>query len=269
MSFEIALTLYAVVVGLIIGSYLNVVIHRLPRRESTVFPRSRCPSCGAPIRAVDNVPILSHLLLGGRCRHCRAPISWRYPLVESGTALLFVACFRRFGIEVETLVALTFGCLMIALAAIDFEHFLLPDRLTLTGLGAGLLIHLADALLPGPTPLISWATLSEALVGAVVGGGVLLAMAETWLWLKGEQGMGMGDVKMLAMIGAFLGWKGALVALFVAALAGAATGVALMVLGRADMRSRLPFGSFLAAGGLVALFAGRALVDAYLGLRWP
>jgi leader peptidase (prepilin peptidase)/N-methyltransferase len=253
---DLLLDVYAALLGLIVGSYLNVVVHRLPRGLSTVAPRSRCPSCGGAIGMRDNLPVVSWLLLRGRCRHCGAVIAWRYPLVEAATALLFVACVERFGASPEALVAALLCSLLLALAAIDAEHLLLPDRLTLPGLVVGLAVQ----------PWIAWGGLVPAVLGAALGAGILLAMWGLWLLLRGEEGLGLGDVKMLAMIGAFLGWKGVLVTLLVASVAGSLVGLALLAGGRAGPRTRLPFGVFLAFGGLVALFWGRALADAYLAL---
>lgn len=256
MSLRFFLDAYAAVMGLIAGSYLNVVIHRLPRGLSTVLPRSACPACGAPIAVRDNLPLLSFALLGGRCRACKAPIAWRYPLIEAVTALLFVACLERFGVSLATLAAALFCCLMIALGLIDLEHQILPDRLTYPGILAGLVLQ----------RWLPWGGLWQAVAGALLGGGVLLAIWGAWYLVRHEEGMGLGDVKMLALIGAFLGWKGTLVALFFASLAGALTGLALMLWGGAGMRSKLPFGSFLALGGITALFAGPEIAGWYAGL---
>jgi leader peptidase (prepilin peptidase) / N-methyltransferase len=261
---QILLGVYAAVLGLIVGSYLNVVIYRLPRGISTVSPRSRCPGCGAPIRAVDNLPLLSFLVLGGRCRSCRARISWRYPLIEAATATLFVACFLRYGLSFETAAAALFSALMLVLAVIDVDHMLLPDAITWPAIALGILLQ---PLLPwarlwdGP-----WGAVAGAAFGALVGSGILLAVWGGWYLLRHEEGMGLGDVKMLAAIGAFLGWKGVAVALFFAALSGATVGLALMAWGDYGARSKLPFGAFLALGGLVALFAGEPLVQAYARL---
>jgi leader peptidase (prepilin peptidase)/N-methyltransferase len=257
MDPRLLLELYAGALGLIVGSYLNVVIHRLPRSESTVLPRSRCPHCGALVRARDNLPLLSFALLRGRCRECGVRISWRYPLVEASTGTLFVACVAAFGVSWRTLAAAVFGSLLIALAAIDFEHYLFPDVLTLPGIAAGLLISALGA---------GWIDWRQALLGAAIGGGGLWLLAQAWLLLRREEGMGLGDVKMLAMVGAFLGWQGVLVTVFLGSLAGALLGLTLIALGRFDLGSRLPFGVFLAGGGLVALFAGPALVARYARL---
>jgi leader peptidase (prepilin peptidase)/N-methyltransferase len=255
------LGIYAAVLGLIVGSYLNVLIYRLPLGISTVFPRSRCPHCEAPIRAFDNVPVLSFLLLRGRCRKCGARISWRYPAVEAATAALFLACFLRFGISLQAPVAALFCALMLALTMIDYDHMILPDALTWPGIALGILLQ----------PLVGWTRLWDgpwgavmgAVFGAALGAGILLAVWIAWYLWRHEEGMGLGDVKMLAAIGAFLGWKGVLVALFLGALSGAVVGLTLMAFRGLDFKAKLPFGVFLALGGVIALFAGEALVHAY------
>jgi leader peptidase (prepilin peptidase)/N-methyltransferase len=258
------LTVYTALVGLIVGSYLNVVIHRLPRGLSTVLPRSRCPGCDALIRPYDNIPLLSWLLLRGKCRFCKTPISWRYPLIEALTAGLFVLCFLHFGPTAQAPVAALFCALMVALAAIDVEHFLLPDRITYPGIVLGIALQ----------PLLPWARIGPgvtgallgAALGALLGAGILLAVWWGWYLLRREEGMGLGDVKMLALIGAFLGWRGVVVALFFSALTGALLGLALMAWRGLEMKSKLPFGAFLSLGGLVALFFGDRLVAAYAAL---
>ena len=240
--------------GLIVGSYLNVVIHRLPIGESTVLPASHCPGCGHTLRALDNLPLVSWIALGGRCRHCRAPISPRYPLVELAAGLAFAGAVARFGWSRRALAVAVFAAFLVALAGIDVEHFLLPDRLTLPGLALGLA---AQLVLPG-------GSLARGITGALVGAGLLLVIAGAWELLRGSEGMGMGDVKMLAMIGALLGVSGVLVAMVVGTLAGSVVGLALVARGRGDFATRLPFGFFLALGGLVALYAGEPLVALYL-----
>lgn len=255
MPSRILLDLYAVGLGLVIGSFLNVLVHRLPRGRSLVWPRSRCPWCGGAIAARDNLPLLSYLILRGRCRYCSAPISPRYPVVEAATAGLFLACVERFGATAQAAAAAVFCAFVVALAATDFEHLLLPDGLTFPGMAAGL------ALQPWLPP-----TAADAVVGMLAGAGVLFLMAELWLWLRGEEGMGLGDAKLMAMVGAFLGWQGALVALVFGVAAGAAIGLALLLAGRRGWKSRLPFGTFLALGALISLFTGHGLLDRYLGL---
>jgi leader peptidase (prepilin peptidase)/N-methyltransferase len=247
---------YAGLIGLIVGSYLNVVVHRLPHQQSTVLPRSRCPKCGAAIRALDNLPVVSWLLLGGRCRDCRAPISARYPLIELLTGLFFAGAVARFGVTASAAGAALFCAALVALAAIDIEHFLLPDKITLPGLAVALALQ----------PLLAWGSLSGALQGALLGAGVLLVMAGLWELLRGVEGMGLGDVKMLAMIGAFLGVHGVVVTLVFASLAGSVVGITLLARGSIELQGKLPFGLFLAAGAAVALFAGEPLARAYLAL---
>ena len=261
MQLQTLLGVYAAVLGLIVGSYLNVLIYRLPLGISTVFPRSRCPHCGTAIRAYDNVPVLSFLLLRGRCRQCGARISWRYPAVEAATAVLFLACFLRFGISLQAPVAALFCALMLALTMIDYDHMILPDKLTWPGIALGILLQPFvgwTRLWPGP-----WGAVAGAVLGAALGAGILLAVWIAWYLWRHEEGMGLGDVKMLAAIGAFLGWKGVLVALFLGALSGAVVGLTLMAFRGLDFKAKLPFGVFLALGGVIALFAGEALVRVY------
>lgn len=257
MSPRILLDVSFFAFGLVIGSYLNVVVHRLPRGISTVLPRSRCPRCRAPIRVWDNLPVLSYLLLRGRCRHCGGGIPWRYPLVELLTGACFVASSRHFeGRWIDFVVGCAFSAAMITLAMIDLENFILPDVITLPGIAVGLLVQ----------PLLSWSTLVEALVGVV--GGSLALYAVGWIWelVRGVWGMGIGDVKMIAMVGAFLGWQGVVFTLFVGSMSGAAVGLGLLVAGRLNQEAKLPFGVFLAFGALVHLFFGRAIIITYLQL---
>jgi leader peptidase (prepilin peptidase)/N-methyltransferase len=253
--------------GLVIGSFLNVVIHRLPREQSLVRPRSRCPACGAAIAWYDNVPVLSYLVLGGRCRSCRAPISPRYPLVEAAAAGLLVAVAARFGLTVAGVTASLFVLLLLALALIDLEHHLLLDVLTLPGLAAGVLLAPLGGSLLGPLggtvftasgPAAS--AVASSLLGAAVGALVPYLVIVAYRLIRGGEGMGLGDVKFLAMIGAFLGWKGALLTIGLGSLFGAVVGVALVAAGRGRRDTELPFGTFLALGALVALFAGAPLM---------
>lgn len=258
VTLRLILDVYAALVGLITGSYLNVVIHRLPRQQSTVLPRSRCPQCGSLIRPIDNIPLISYLFLRGRCRTCKAPISARYPFVEALTAVLFVAAVERFGPTRSAFVAAGFSALLLVLAAIDLEHMILPDRLTLPGIVIGIALQ----------PWIGWVGVKGALLGVALGAGVLLVAYGGWWLIRREEGLGLGDVKMLAMVGAFLGWRGVVVTLFLGAFAGAVVGLVLMIAGRGDVKSRLPFGTFLAAGALVALHYGTALIEGYLTLAF-
>jgi leader peptidase (prepilin peptidase)/N-methyltransferase len=240
----------AAVLGLVIGSFLNVVIHRVPRRRSVVRPASSCPKCGQPIAPLDNIPLLSYLLLRGRCRKCGAPIPIRYPLIEALTALLFGAAAYEFGVGIHLISALVLISALISLAAIDLEHGLLPNAIVGPCAAVGFVLSVLGD--PGGW----WIYLLSALA---IGGG-LLALA-----LAFPAGMGMGDVKMGGMLGTFLGPYGAL-AIFLGALAGTVVGVVLLAMGRIRRRSALPFGVFLALGGLVSLFEGPELISLYLRL---
>ena len=249
-----ALPLTAVIVfGLVLGSFLNVVIARLPEHRSLWAPRSACPGCGAPIAWYDNVPLLSFALLRGRCRACAAPIPWRYPLVEAITAALFAAAWLEFGPTPEFVVAAVLLAALVAITAIDLRHQIIPDAITLPGILAGITANVA-------TRHLSWA---EVALGIVLGGGVFFVII-----VLSRGGMGAGDMKLGAMLGAFLGWKIALFALMVGVLIGGMSAVALMALGVRGRKDAIPFGPFLALGGAAALFWGEGVVQWYVsGLR--
>jgi leader peptidase (prepilin peptidase) / N-methyltransferase len=244
------IVLVAGLLGLVLGSFLNVVIYRVPLRRSVVWPASRCPECGEAIEPKDNVPLLSYVLLRGRCRSCKARISARYPLVEALTGALFAAAAYEFGLSLRLLSALVLLCALIALAGIDLEHRLLPNIIV----GPVTLVGFALSVLENPE---NW-WLYPISAFAVAAGLFALAVAY-------PGGMGMGDVKMGGMLGAFLGPYAGL-AVFLGALCGALVGGALMSLGRMERRSALPFGVFLALGGIVALFVGPRLWGFYLDL---
>jgi leader peptidase (prepilin peptidase)/N-methyltransferase len=239
--------------GLLVGSFLNVLVHRLPRGESIMWPGSHCPKCGAPVTALQNVPVISWLALRGKCATCRAPIAVRYPAMElaNGALWVLVALKGRDWGEIASGAFLSSACL--ALLAIDAEFQILPDKITLTGLVLGLALSFFSKT-RGP---------GEAFLGAAAGGGGLFLVAFLYEKIAGHEGMGLGDVKMLAMIGAFLGAGGVLVSVLLGSLAGSFVGIAAMAAGRGDRKMRLPFGVFLAAGGLAALFFGDALLSRY------
>ncbi len=243
------------VVGLMVGSFLNVCIYRIPERRSVVWPRSRCASCDRPLAWFENIPVISYVALRGRCRTCRTRISIQYPIVELTTAALFVIQYEALGLSPLLVVRIAFGCVLIVLFAIDLEHQLLPNVITIPALCAGLIV--AIALPPG---------LVDAFIGALVGGGILFLIAEVYFRLRHEEGMGMGDVKMLAMIGAFLGWKLTILTLILASLGGSFAGVLLLVTQRGTLKAAIPFGTFLAGAALVASLYGDALVAWYLNL---
>ena len=240
--------------GLAVGSFLNVVIHRLPRQSSVVTPSSRCPGCGYELRWFDNIPVLSWLLLRGRCRKCSAPISIRYPIVEILTMIVFLVHWWVFGWTVLMAVRLLFACALIALFAIDLEHHLLPDRITLPGIAVGLILSIIVP--PGVV---------DSILGILVGGGVLWAIGEAYYRYSGQEGMGGGDVKMLAMVGAFLGWKLVLITLVLSSVMGSAIGLLVIAIKRGGMKYALPYGTFLALGALAASLVGDQLVAWYLG----
>jgi leader peptidase (prepilin peptidase)/N-methyltransferase len=241
--------------GAIVGSFLNVCIYRLPLGHSIVWPASACPYCKRQLSWYENVPVVSWAVLRGRCRTCKAPISIRYPIIEALTAVMFAFAWWYYGPGPLLASRLIFGAALIVLFAIDLEHHLLPNAITLPGIVVGF--------------LFSWFTEPgwlSSLVGIVVGGGVLYLIAEIYYRVRHEEGLGMGDVKMLAMIGAFLGWKLTLVSLMMASLSGSVIGLFLIATRRGGMKYALPFGTFLALGAAVAATAGTSLLTWYLGL---
>jgi leader peptidase (prepilin peptidase)/N-methyltransferase len=246
----------AVVAGLLVGSFLNVVVHRLPRGESIVSPGSHCPSCGAPVAPYDNLPVVSWILLSGKCRTCRAPIAVRYPLLELANGVLWALVFRgaqSWG-DFGTGIFLCSACL--ALLAIDAEFEILPDAITLPGVAIGLALSFFSLR---RTPV-------QALAGAALGAGGLFLVAFLYEKIAGQEGMGLGDVKMLGMIGALLGPSGVLVTILAASVSGSLVGLALILVRRGDGKTRLPFGVFLALGAMTALFFADPLVARYRSL---
>ncbi len=254
MAPETIVIAFATMLGAIVGSFLNVCIYRLPRKLSVVSPPSACPSCGRRLAWFENVPIIGYLALGGRCRTCHAAIGPRYAIVEALTAAMFGFGAWYYGPTLLLVSRLVLGSALIVLFAIDLEHQLLPNAITLPfiiiGLGFSIFVE------PG------W---QSALVGILVGGGSLLAMFYAWLWLRKQEALGMGDPKMLAMIGAFVGWKLTILTLVLASFSGSLVGLALIATRRARMQSLIPFGCFLAVGAAIAATVGPAILDWYLG----
>jgi leader peptidase (prepilin peptidase)/N-methyltransferase len=244
--------------GLLIGSFLNVVIHRLPRGQSLVSPPSTCPGCGTRIRPIDNIPVVSWLVLGGRCHHCRAPISVQYPIVEAVTGALFllVAWLTPAGPVLAARLILV--VILVVLFGIDLHHQILPNVITLPGIVIGFLFSLA-----GPPGWVS------SLIGIALGAGLLYGIAGAYYLVRREEGLGMGDVKMLAMIGAFLGWKAVLVTLILSSFAGALVGIGIIAFTKGTMKLALPFGTFLSLGALAAMLVGEPLVAWYSGFFVP
>ena len=246
----IFLAVVAVFFGLVVGSFLNVVIHRVPLRQSIVWPSSQCPKCGAPIKSFDNIPLLSYLLLRGKCRECRARISPRYPLVEGLTGFLFGLAVYEFGLSLALVPALVFIAVLIALAGTDLQHSLLPNAIVFPATLVGLVLSIAV------DPTRWWVYVVSAV--AIAAGLFALVFAY-------PRGMGMGDVKMGGMLGAYLGPYAAL-AVFIGALVGTLVGGVLMAMGRMGRRTALPFGVFLAVAGVLVLFVGEDIWGAYARL---
>ena len=255
MTPDTLLLVSLVLLGLAVGSFLNVCIHRVPARASVVSPGSRCPSCGYALRWADNIPVVSYALLGGRCRSCKAPISIRYPIVELITMAVFILHYVVFGADPILVPRLVLACALIVLFAIDLEHHLLPNVITLPGIVIGFLCSFLFP--PGPV---------SSLVGILLGGGSLWLIGEAYYRYAGQEGMGGGDVKMLAMLGAFLGWKLVLVTLIFSSIAGAVIGLLVIALRRGDLKYALPYGTFLSLAGLVASLYGTRIVAWYVGM---
>lgn len=248
-------TAAAALLGAVVGSFLNVVIYRLPRGESLVRPPSHCPRCGHRVRPWDNVPILSYLVLRGRCRDCGAPISPRYPLVEALTAALSALLWLRVGPAWAFGPYFVFVAGLVAVTFIDLDHKIIPDSLSLGGIAAGFAASFVTGL--GPV---------QSLLGAGLGAGLLLAVALGYRAVTGREGMGLGDVKFLGAVGAFLGWQAVLFTVFVSSLVGAAVGVAWGLARGGGLRLEVPYGPFLCLGAALYLYAGPELVGWYLGL---
>jgi leader peptidase (prepilin peptidase) / N-methyltransferase len=242
--------------GTIIGSFLNVCIVRLPANTSIVFPASHCPNCGAGIRGYDNIPLVSYILLGGRCRACKNPIALRYFIVELLMGVLSAVLFVHFGLSLVFVLCFVFTAALVVITFIDLQHQIIPDRISLPGIP---LAFLCSFVLP-------WNSWLDSLLGILAGGGILYAFALGYYLLTRKEGMGGGDIKMLAMIGAFLGWKGALATLMLAAVAGSIIGVILMALKGKDFKYAVPFGPFLALGAFCTLLYGDSLISWYLSI---
>ena len=253
--------LYLVVgtLGALIGSFLNVCIFRLPRGESIVWPGSHCPSCTHPLELYDNIPLLSYLWLGGRCRACRTPISIRYPLVETSNALGYLAIVWSFGPSwTAALYALLFSALVVVTGT-DLTHKMIPNVITIPGMVVGLL----GAVTVLPVGVIN------SVLGFTIGGGILWLLAWLSPYLFGKEGMGGGDIKLLAMVGAFLGWKPALLTIMIGSLTGSIIGISLIALHIIKRDDYIPFGPFLVLGALLSMFFAQPLLDWYQGLLGP
>jgi leader peptidase (prepilin peptidase)/N-methyltransferase len=252
------LYLFAFVLGAAIGSFLNVCIWRLPLGESIAYPPSHCPACGTSIRVRDNIPVLSYLLLRGRCHSCGAGISLRYPAVELLTGVASIALFHHCGLSPTLATYGLFVAALIVITFIDIDHQIIPDVISLPGVVLGL----AFSTLGYGVPV--W----DSVIGALLGGGILYLVAVGYHAWTGREGMGGGDIKLLAMVGAFLGWRGVLVTLILGSFSGALIGIALIAARGADSRLPIPFGPFLALGAVCALLFGEALIHWYLQIAF-
>lgn len=269
--------LSAFLFGLLIGSFLNVCILRIPADKSIVMPASSCPKCGTAIAPYDNIPVLSWLILGGKCRNCKTKISAMYPAVELLTGLLFLACYFAFGPTVDALKWAVFAALLVVLTITDLRERILPDVVNFFGLGAGLLfsfftkpidgtaLWLANRWFdfPPPQPALSFA---DAVLGAVAGSGLLWIVAEGYFRLRGREGMGLGDVKMMAAVGAFFGLQRTLMTILAGSLLGSVIGTLLIAISKKGRDYELPFGTFLGAGALLVLFFGTPALHWYQSL---
>lgn len=269
--------IFAALFGLIIGSFLNVCIVRIPNRKSIVVPASACPKCGAAIRPWDNIPVVSWLLLGGKCRACKTKISAMYPVVELLTAVLFWGCYYAFGLTMEALKWAIFSALMIVLVFTDLRERILPDVVNFSGFAVGLALSLVTkptdgtALwlanrvfdFPPPAPVTS---LADALLGAAFGSGLLWLVAEAYFRFRGREGMGLGDVKMMLMAGAFLGLKRTALTILAGSVLGSLLGLAFMMARRKGSDYELPFGSFLGMAAVLVMFFGAPVVQWYASL---
>lgn len=247
---------FSFLLGLCLGSFVNVCIHRIPLKQSLVRPASSCPHCGKRIRFYDNIPLVSYLMLMGKCRDCRQAISWRYPMVELLTGLISVSLFITYGISYQYAIFFLFAATLVAISVIDLDHRIIPDVLSLPGVAAGW----AVSLFPWS---VYWL---DSLIGTLAGGGSLYVVAVVYERVTGREGMGGGDIKLLAMIGAWMGWQALPLIVLVASLTGAVIGLVFILCAGEGYRFRIPFGPFLSLGALVYLFFGRDLIGWYLGL---
>lgn len=250
------MVLYSILIGLALGSFMNVCIYRIPQRQSIINPPSTCPNCGKKIKFYDNIPLVSYFLLMGRCRHCRHVIPWHYPAVEALTGLLSLSLFIRYGLSYQYFLFLLFIAALVTIAFIDLHHRIIPDVLSLPGI----LVGWATSFILGH---VSWL---DSLIGIIGGGGSLFLVAFVYVSLTGKEGMGGGDIKLLAMIGAWLGWRPLPLVVLISSLTGAVIGVAFLLLAGKGLRAKIPFGPFLSLGALVYFFFGPELSHWYFGL---
>lgn len=251
--------LFVFIFGAIVGSFLNVCICRLPKAESVVAPPSHCPHCNYRICWYDNIPILSYILLKGKCRACKEAISVKYPLVELLNGLLTAALFWRFGYSATFAALFIFCSALVVITFIDLEHQIIPDEISLSGIVLGFLFSF----------ILPWNNWLNSLIGILLGGGSLLLVAWGYEKMTGKEGMGGGDIKLLAMMGAFLGWKAVPFIIFVSSLSGSLIGITIMMVSKKDSKLAIPFGPYLAFAAIVYIFYGRKIIHWYLNLGSP
>ena len=254
---SIILYTFVFLLGSIVGSFMNVCIYRMPRKLSIVLPSSRCPSCNIPIKPWDNIPIVSYFFLGGRCRVCKSKISLMYPLVEFLNAAVYVFILWRFGFAWHTPLYFIFCSTLVVISFIDLEFQIIPDKITLPGIPIGIIV--GSFLFPDPFMRYTILGLKASLLGFVIGGGVYYALA-----LVSRGGMGGGDIKMMAMVGALMGWKAVLLISFIGSFIGGLVGIFLMVFKGKGRKTKIPFGPFLALGSLITLFYGEEILYWFL-----
>jgi len=242
--------------GTIVGSFLNVCVHRIPQEESIVIPSSHCPSCKTPIRFYDNIPLVSFIILRGRCRACQAPISWRYPLVEFIMGFFSVILLLRYGISLFYVIYFALFAALTLVSFIDLSHRIIPDVISLPGIIVGVLVSLLHPHL----------SVINSLIGVLLGGGSLYVVASLYHLVTKREGMGGGDIKLLAMIGAFIGWKGVLFTILCSSFIGSVVGVTLMLISsETDSKYAVPFGPFLSLGAVIYVVWGEFLITWYMG----
>jgi leader peptidase (prepilin peptidase)/N-methyltransferase len=253
-SIEILIPYLFIIAGLIFGSFFNVLIYRIPEKKSIINPPSSCPACGAPIRFYDNIPIVSYIILLGRCRHCKERISIRYPLVEALTALLFWFCYYKFDLTYQVIPAIFLCSICVTVAFIDLDRLIIPDVITLPGMILGI----------GFSFLPAGLNVKESIIGFLAGGIILYGIAVLGNVVFKRESMGGGDIKLIALIGAFLGWENAVLTIIIGSFAGTLVGIIVMSRPRRDDSHMIPYGPFLALGALISLFWGNDLINMYL-----
>lgn len=256
MDLSLLMVLYSILFGLAVGSFLNVCIYRIPLKKSIIRPPSSCPHCGVRIKYYDNIPLVSFLFLLGKCRYCHSPLSWQYPAVETLTGAISLILFIKYGLNYQYFIFFLFLASLLVISFIDLHHKIIPDIFSLPGIVLGLVASLIIGH-------ISW---TDSLIGTIAGGGGLFLVAITYETITGKEGMGMGDVKLLAMIGAWMGWRALPLIILISSLSGVIIGSAMLLAGGKGIRARIPFGPFLSLAAFLNFFFGQKLATWYYNL---